>query len=634
MPPDSAYDRLLRFRVGPGGMAAEPPPESAPAEPASAADRPECLADPRPEPPPAEPEDGEHVDDLADEGPPDDTPAAAESCAMPGEPWRALGHDHGVFYFLSDRAKQVLAFKGADLGRDGVLSQLAPWAWWKEHHGGEDGKVNTKAAVEALMTACFARGAYDPDLLRGRGAWLDGGKSVLHLGDRLIVDGRTRGLSIPGSRYIYELGRSLTLPDAAELPVEEARKLLGLCRRLSWERPVSGTLVAGWIAVAPVCGGVKWRPSGWITGGTGTGKSTLQNIIATALGGMALHVQGDTSEAGIRQALANDALPVVFDEAEREDAQAQARFKGVLNLVRQSSSEGGGRIVKGTQNQTGARSYRVRSSFMFSSINVGLQHQADENRVTVFALRKPKVDVDGFAKLERDIAETLTPEFAAGLLARSLLLLPVIRDNAETFARAVAEHLNNRRAGDHLGALLAGPYSLISDERISPADAEEYVARHRWAETAPEDVQTDEARLLAFLMQSRVRVTAASITPVEASLGALVEIAAGIVPEPAIPRAIAEVHIKQAGIRLETEKDKHDQPVKGFAVANNHPGLEAMLKPTAWATAWHRTLSRLPGATNTGNRTMRFGPAVASKGVFLPMALLGAEEAPNATDDA
>lgn len=623
MPPDSAYDRL---RVVMGDRTADSPPTESVPKPTL-----EVIADPRPEPPPAEPENGERVDDYGDEGPPDDTPAAAQTGATPDEPWRGLGHDHGVFYFLTNRSEQVLAFKAADLGRDGVLAFLAPWQWWKDHHGNEEGKVNVRSAVEALQTACFTRGAYDPDLIRGRGAWLDGDKSVLHLGDRLIVDGRTRGLNVPNSRYIYELGRSLTLPDAPTLPVEESRKLLGMCRRLSWDRPVSGTLVAGWIAVAPVCGGLKWRPSGWITGGTGTGKSTLQNIIATALGGMALHVQGDTSEAGIRQALANDALPVVFDEAEREDAVAQARFKGVLNLVRQSSSEGGGRIVKGTQNQSGARSFRVRSCFMFSSINVGLQHQADENRVTVFALRKPKVDVDGFAKLERDIADTLTPEFAAGLLARSVALLPVIRDNAETFARAVAEHLGNRRAGDQLGALLAGAHSLISDERITPEQAKEYVGKHQWAETAPEDMQTDEARLLAFLMQLRVRVTAASITPVEMTLGALLEaVAAG--SETFAPIAIAEAHLKQVGLRLHEEKDDKGQPVRGFVIANNHPALEAMLKPTPWATAWHRTLARLPGATNAANNTVYFGAAVRSKAVFLPMETLGKEETTDAAD--
>lgn len=625
MPPDSAYDRFskLQMRVLAGGRAEQ---IEAPVQPSPEPEfESEAVADLRPEPPPAEPEDGERVDDLAEEGPPDDAPAAAKTGATPDEPWRALGHDHTVFFFLSNRAEQVLAFKGADLGRDGVLSQLAPWDWWKENYGNEEGKVNVRAAVEALQTACFARKAYDPDLIRGRGAWLDGGKSVLHLGDKLIVDGQTRGLNVPGSRYIYELGRSLTLPDAPRLPIEESRKVLGLCRRLSWERPVSGTLVAGWIAIAPVCGGLKWRPSGWITGGTGTGKSTLQNIIATALGGMALHVQGDTSEAGIRQALANDALPVVFDEAEREDAAAQARFKGVLNLVRQSSSEGGGRIVKGTQNQAGARSYRVRSCFMFSSINVGLQHQADENRVAVFALRKPKVDVDGFAKLELDIANTLTPEFAAGLLVRSVSLLAVIRDNAETFARAVAEHLGNRRAGDQYGTLLAGAYSLMSDERVTPENAKLYVAKHKWTEAAPEEAQTDEARLLAFLMQQRVRITAGSISPVEMSLGALLENVAGGV-ESVVPIGIAEAHLKQAGVRLHEDEDDKGQPVRGFVVANNHPGLEAALKTTPWATAWHRTLSRLPGATNADNKTVHFGAAVRSKAVFLPLDILGKEE--------
>ena len=596
MPPDgTGYDRW-RLKVINGKSADEPPATEAPS------------------PPP----DEDHDAGLSE---PDLAPAA---------PFRSLGHDRGTFFFLTTRGEQVLAFPGRDLSREGVLMQLASWNWWMEPERFGDGKggVKLKDAADRLIADGYRVGIYDPDRIRGRGAWLDDKKAVLHLGDRLIVNGRTHALELDGSRYIYEAARALALPEADPLSNGEANRLVKLCNRLSWERPVSGTLLAGWIALAPICGGLKWRPSIWLTGGSGSGKSTVQTgIVAATLGGMALYVLSNTSEAGIRQALTSDARPVVFDEAERDDAAAQIRFKAVLDLVRQSSSEGGGEIVKGTQNQAGVRRYRIRSCFMFSSINVGLQHQADENRVTVLSLSKPRLDNKAFAKLEEDIAEALTPAFAAGLLARSVWLLPIIRANAETFARAVSQHLGSRRAGDQLGSLLAGAYSLHSDRLITAEEAAKYVAKHQWTDAAPEDVLTDEQRLLAFITQHRVRVSLGAMPPVETTLGRLIEAADGR-DEAAVPPAAARAQLQQSGIKWVPRFDADGQQVaSGFSIANNHPVIEAMLKITPWATAWHRTLSRLPGATNADNKVVRFGPGAVSKATYLPMEVLGADTA-------
>ena len=214
------------------------------------------------------------------------------------------------------------------------------------------------------MRNCRDIGIYDPDRLRGRGAWIDDGKALLHLGNRIICNGADLGLIVPGSRYVYESARPLSVISAPPLQTQDAYWLMKISAQLRWERPVYAKLFAGWTAIAPICGALAWRPSIWITGGPGSGKSWLrENIMATCLGNVALAVQSKTSEAGIRQSLGSDARPVLFDEAEREDHQAAQRMQAVLDLVRQSSSEGGAEIIKGTGNQTGAKRYRIRSMF-------------------------------------------------------------------------------------------------------------------------------------------------------------------------------------------------------------------------------------------------------------------------------
>ncbi len=275
-----------------------------------------------------------------------------------------LGHDRGIFYYFSVAAGQVYDLKPGEHGRAMLcaMASITHWEasqWFKEKKG-----VDWDAASAFLMQACRDVGIYNPDRIRGRGAWIDDGRSILHLGDRLLVDGAVHhNLTLEGSAFVYEAARPLAQAVARPLTNADAYKLVALLRRLSWDRPVNAILCAGFIATASVCGGLKWRSAVWITGSAGTGKSTVfTKIIAAALGGMALEVQSKTSEAGIRQELGSDARPVLFDEAEGEDHHAAARMQGVLDLVRQSSSEGGAEIIKGTQNQKKANRFRIRSN--------------------------------------------------------------------------------------------------------------------------------------------------------------------------------------------------------------------------------------------------------------------------------
>jgi putative DNA primase/helicase len=533
----------------------------------------------------------------------------------PGSPpFLPLGHDRGRFFFWVARGRQVRDFGAADLNKIAYLSELAELSYWVAQYPRDEGNgTSTTEAGADLIAQCYGRGIYDPSAIRGRGAWLDGDRAVLHLGDRLLVDGRLHGLSLPESRFVYEAGRavqSVHLPKADPLPDEVTGKLVDICKGFAWERPVNGVLLAGWLTVAPVCGALAWRPSIWLTGGTGSGKSTLQeHVMAPVLGGMVLRVQGNTTEAGIRQALCSDALPVVFDEAEREDKQAKTRMRGVLSLMRQASTEGGAEVIKGSPGHRAAR-FRLRTCMALSSINVSLEHGADMSRVTVLSLRSGGIGEEKFRKLMELVHETLTPEFSAGLLARTVQLLPTLRRNAETFAVA-AKVLGTRRAGDQLGALLAGAYSLKHTGEITAEQAERYVSEAEWVER-PAAEDSDERRLLAEIMGRKIRVSMPEKPAMEVPIGRLVEAARGWVPD--ILNDIAAQALKETGIKLQTE------PLS-ILISTNHLGLKAILAGTPWSAGWHYALKRLPGAY-MHPINVRFGLGIAGKAVVVPMALL------------
>src|SRR3546814_4223950 len=116
-----------------------------------------------------------------------------------------------------------------------------------------------------------------------------------------------------------------------------------------WTKPGSAALLSGWVALAPLCGALRWRPHVWLTGGAGSGKTTVLNeYVHPLMAGCDLFAQGNSSEAGIRQELKADALPVLFDESEQNDEREAARVQAVLALNRQASTESEAKTFKGT----------------------------------------------------------------------------------------------------------------------------------------------------------------------------------------------------------------------------------------------------------------------------------------------
>jgi putative DNA primase/helicase len=528
-----------------------------------------------------------------------------------------LGYEQGpVYYYYSTSLRGVAALKPAEHTR-GALSGLAsaPRYWESFEQFQSKQGLSWGQLADWLMTQCREKGIYDPGRVRGRGAWLEGDQPILHVGDALVIDGKHAPLVYPGSRYIYQASITLLPEILAPASTKEAHWLVKVCRLLRWEIPAHGTLLAGWIAIAPISGALRWRPSVWLTGSSGAGKSyVMDKVVSACLGKIAIAVAGQTTEAGLRHALQSDARPVIFDEAEAEDQQAAIRMQAILALVRVSASENSPDIAKGQIGQSQAKLFRIRSAFLFQSINVSLAKRADESRITVLSLRDHSTQADiGFDDLDTTIRERITPEFGAALISRSVSLIPVIRANAETFARAIASTLGSRRLGDQIGTLLAGAYSLHSAGVISYPDAVTYVQREQWAAESVDAAEKDECRLLRYLMAAKLRLGTS-----EMPVSRLVEAAQATdrvdgLPDPeTAARALREAGIKYG----------HHENLPGLFVSTNHPSLKNLLRGTDWAASWSRALGRLPGTVSGANIAQRFGLGHQSRAVWVPMSTI------------
>lgn len=528
-------------------------------------------------------------------------------------PFLCLGYDHGRYYYLPRGARHVTEIAGKSHGPSSLL-MLAPLQWWQRNYPGTNNKPDWTAAANALMRLCERAGPYDPTRVRGRGAWWDNGTAVLHLGDRLAVNGEERPLDGVKGRFIYEAKPPMRVAIDNPLSNAEAHQLVEICQMLPWERPISALLLAGWCVVAPICGALRWRPHIWLTGPAGSGKTwVFENILRRALGETALAVQSETTEAGLRQTLALDARPVVFDEAEGEDARAQARIQNVLALMRGSSSESGAAIIKGQANGS-AIDYRIRSCFAFASIGVGLQQHADHTRVSVLSLMidysKPVAERQKqFETLQRRWSEIMTPEFVERLHARAIQLVPIIRQNAETFAVAGASVIGTRRLGDQIGALLAGAYALHSSRAITLDEATRWIEAQDWSEQAAIQEHRDEYACLQRLMEHVARVQGDD-GPLDMSIGELVARAAGEFKEGISPSA-AEDALLRLGFKLE---------VGMLLISNTASAIARILANTAWAKNWAGILRRIDGAEPT--QPKRFGPGVQTRAVAIPLEII------------
>lgn len=544
------------------------------------------------------------------------SPPAAPVSDAPA-PYTVLGHDEGVYYFMSRRGGQVLKYRARDLGTHATLFEIADSAFWTFAYPKKGGEIDLRAATEDLMNQARAVGVFDPGRIRGRGAWLDGEDVLFHMGDRIICNGASVPPQQRAGRFVYPMRQAFATELAEPLSNREAGRLLELCCALNFDNAdANGRLLAGWLVSALACGAMPWRPHLWVTGENGSGKTWLMdNVIEATLGAIALRVDGTSTEPFIRRELGGDARPVIFDEPDTQTRADQQRVQAVINLARHSSSEAGAKVGKASTSGDGVNRAHVRSSFCFSSINVGMTQAADLARTVILTCRKAgtkEEQVADFAKLRRMQAEIITPDFSARLLARTLRLVPVIRANVGTFARAIAA-TGGQRMGDTLGVMIAGAWSLTSDKLVTDAEAAAIVARNQWIASVSDSatVTPEWRQALDWLLQARAEVAPGNARPERFPVGELIDMAAAA---PRDREALAPAEVAQALARFGISLA--DGMVR---FANTSTAIKTAYAGSPWEDAWKTTLQRADGAERSGKGTARFGRHLVSAFVAVPL---------------
>lgn len=542
---------------------------------------------------------------------------------VPDELPHGLGYDDGNYYFWSPQLCLVLAVRQETNAVARKLLSLARLEKWLEVFGNRQGKVDIDKAVNFLIQQCLSAGYFDSSQVRGRGVNIDKDGIALSLGNR-IIKGNGESVSIAAQRRrgaIYVVAKPIAYGGGKPLSDVEVAKFNNLISEFGWANSDMGGFLLGWLTTAIICGALRYRPHCWITGSTGSGKSwIMDNIIRAVLGNFAIYATSKTTEAGLRNILGKDALPVIMDEAETQSKDDIVNMQRILDLARQSYSSDGANIIKGKSGGDGHTIYQVRSSFLFSSINFGAHQSADLSRFINLRLRRGALSEDEFQRVARSVYKTVTDDFSRSFIMRAFVRASYIRDACEVFCPLVSSRLRgSRRAGDTYGSVLAAQTVMLSSD---PAAIDEDEVRRiingvSWdsGESVFSNPQSDDEHIINRLITLKFRIGSE-----DESIGGMLEAAlsSGNSGDGGVGREGAVAKLRSLGIVIRNGNDGNPRVL----VSDNVNVRERVFSNTQWHYSWFNTLAQSAYAkkpTDEFNKGIRFGRQILRQYlVFLP----------------
>ncbi|MGN6124684.1 MAG: hypothetical protein ACTHOJ_17205 [Sphingomonas oligoaromativorans] len=580
----------------------------------------------------------------------DDDDGAARPVLPKGSPVRALGMKQQTCYYL-DVKGQLIALGPRDHGKNNILALFSPrtnlptvyWPRWSAPKTNpKTGEVTKPSEIigfaqddasEALIGACGDAGLFDPlGRVRGRGAHQGRQRAlVVHCGDKVLFNGR----KIDGSPrdpvwhdpdviegMVYPAFAPSPRPHPDPVSVEIGEHLLATFCTWRWKRPIlDPMLLLGWAGQSFICGALDWRTHVFITGGAGTGKSTLngKNALFDRLLGKGLLRTGSATEAAVRQLLGAQTIPVIFDEFEPSEFNAH-KTKAMLELARVASS--GDDMHKGGMDHQ-AQQFVLQSAFQFSAILMPVMQPQDRSRFAVLELKPfPKraaaldAEDDDVPASGIDLEALRLPEVGRKLQRRMIDGWPRFHETLRLYRRALERVGHSPRGQDTFGTLLACADLLLYDHLPDRELVDE------WAQACAPDGLAEITNMVAehdsclnHLATSMVQARGGDERSTIASWveKAMADARAMDMGDPQAGTTWAR-NLEHLGLRLVSLR----QTAKGWgtkawrpgedaflAVAGDHVGLSALFRDTRWQNgAWSQALGRVEVERLAGGETV------------------------------
>lgn len=296
-------------------------------------------------------------------------------------------------------------------------------------------------------------------------------------------------------------------------------------------------------------------------------------------------MDGQSTEASIRQKIGADSRPVLLDEFESD--QNVNRMKSVIKLIRSASS--GNAIARGTP-EGRVMEFSIRSTFLLAAINPFSVTSADRSRIVILTVKEHENDrsISNHITELRLKLEGMGPSWCHMVIENTHRILQAIKIIERVFPPSDSRHMQN------MSALLAGAWVILNQREMNTQDAEELIANHSQIISGLAQVheEDDAQECLNALLGYNTK---------DEPLGMLLG------RRKAGDDTVSSILV---GYGIKWEED-------GFLVANSHPGISDVFRNTIWSeSGWPSPLARLAGARKTKQR--RFGDSVRSQAVFVP----------------
>ncbi|OSQ39007.1 hypothetical protein [Thalassospira mesophila] len=538
-------------------------------------------------------------------------------------PVQCLGHNDGRFYFVTPSG-QLRDLAAKSLGNRQEITALFEtklgWAGAAfPKYDKEERYVgpNYPMVGQWFMGECAIKGIFSPDKVRGLGVWKDiRGGLIVHCGDRLVLS---------SGHKVEKAGRKLddgwVYPAQPPLPammrpalndparIGDMRMVYDHLKSWNFLSPAGSHICLGIMGLICICGALQRRPTLWLIGDAGVGKTELLTLLTEPVGGLDNTLRSsDASAAFVRAALQGAARPVFLDEMEPGPRAAAA-----MELARLGFSNDQAGVGRASADQK-AILQRITAQFVFGSILHPEPKPQDQSRIHFMELGP--LSADAAAVETFNTRARMIKEIGPKIWARMILGYPRFLENLLVYQGVLGASAYSRRLTDKFAPVLAAAETLLDDVVINAGTAADQISV--WGLEEPEQNDTEADECLNHLMSCQVdtwrggdRLTVGQLLTKVLDLGARGDGDSARLNEETLPGY---------GLKLGPANRGTQRGFEYLMVANKHQSLTRLFRETRWQGGVHRqALARLEGAVAAG--PLRLGGAL-TRCIKIPLAII------------
>ena len=198
-----------------------------------------------------------------------------------------------------------------------------------------------------------------------------------------IIDGKL--LDLKGSKEWLDVEKLQSVDPSRETLQEQFKLIRKTVSCWKWESPEMADYITAFVMLAPFQRLMSWRPSLWITGHGGTGKTLFfERVLQKLYGNLTIRLDNSTDYGAI-QRLNSTSQIALLDNFEPD--KRALKFMKTFEIANR-----GGDIVRGTTTKEPIN-FKLEHMLWYNAVTLASQTRATDSRIVEFHLVNPLNDV-------------------------------------------------------------------------------------------------------------------------------------------------------------------------------------------------------------------------------------------------